>query len=63
MSYRCLFQSPLEGVVLTIEATTNVVNMRQETALHVQYCKGFDLSEDDMRAQEESLGVCGSRHV
>ena len=35
-----------------------VEHVHHEMALHVDYCKGFGITEAEMEASEESQGMC-----
>jgi thiaminase len=35
-----------------------VEHVHHEMALHVEYCKGFDITKAKMEASQESQGMC-----
>jgi thiaminase len=45
-----------------LESAKIVAHIQNEMALHIDYCKGFGVSKEEMEAAEESEGMHNSPH-
>lgn len=48
---------------MTAESAKVTAHVQTEMALHVDYCRGFGISKNEMEAAEESEGMHGTSHV